>query len=88
MNDVYQVALDVAHTCAIKLDGSLWCWGLNGVGEVGDGTFEMRKTPKRIFAGGITQVAAGGQHTCAITQNKILWCWGDDGEGQVGDGKF
>jgi alpha-tubulin suppressor-like RCC1 family protein len=48
----------------------------------------MRKTPKRIFAGGITQVAAGGQHTCAITQNKILWCWGDDGEGQVGDGKF
>ena len=43
-----QVAAGDYHSCATRVDGSLWCWGYNGFGELGDGTLDNRKTPTRV----------------------------------------
>src|SRR5262249_5110439 len=85
MTDVRAVAADL-HTCATKLDNSLWCWGDNSYGAVGDGTTTDRHSPVQILTA-VSAVAAGGlRNTWAIKTDKSFWCWGDDEYGQVGDG--
>jgi alpha-tubulin suppressor-like RCC1 family protein len=74
------------HTCAIKIDGSLWCWGLNQFGQLGDGTNQSKGIPVKIISSGVVAVAAGLYHTCAIKEYGSLWCWGNNGWGQIGDG--
>jgi hypothetical protein len=67
------------HTCAIKQDGSLWCWGNNFYGQLGNGRSgfgEMSGIPVQIMSSGVVAVSAGGFHTCAIKQDSSLWCWG------------
>jgi hypothetical protein len=73
------------HTCAIKQDGSLWCWGRNDYGQLGDGTYSGKSTPVQITSG-VSSVALGGYHTCAVKIDGSLWCWGDNSSGQLGDG--
>jgi alpha-tubulin suppressor-like RCC1 family protein len=75
------------HTCAINASKSLYCWGGNTSGQVGDGTVEQRLSPKRIGSSGAwASVAAGGAHTCAVSTGKSLYCWGWNALGQIGDG--
>jgi len=81
-----KVAAGGSHTCAIKTNGSLWCWGANGDGELGDGTNTSRNTPYQIMSSGVVSVALGYYHTCAIKTNGSLWCWGNNTSGQLGDG--
>jgi alpha-tubulin suppressor-like RCC1 family protein len=82
-----KVAAGYAHTCAIKQDGSLWCWGDNRYGQVGNGNFIGSITiPVQIMSSGVVSVAAGGWHTCAIKQDGSLWCWGWNSDGRLGDG--
>jgi hypothetical protein len=82
-----KVAAGYAHTCAIKQDGSLWCWGDNRYGQVGNGNFIGSITiPVQIMSSGVISVAAGGWHTCAIKRDGSLWCWGWNKDGRLGDG--
>ena len=81
------VAAGYAHTCTIRTDGTLWCWGSNYSGELGDGTATSQTTPER--AGTATNWAgidAGGNFTCALRTDGTLWCWGSNTRGQLGDG--
>jgi alpha-tubulin suppressor-like RCC1 family protein len=80
------------HTLALKSDGTVWGWGVNWVGEVGDGTHEPRLTPVQVrrldgtpLAGAIA-VAAGGDYSVALAQDGTVWAWGSNGAGQLGDG--
>ena len=73
-------------TCGIRTDGSLWCWGYNFYGEVGDGSRTNRLTPTHIGNASWKAVAVGRTHTCAIQNDDTLWCWGANDTGQVGDG--
>ena len=75
------------HTCAIKTDYSLWCWGRNDYGQVGIGTnvTTVIDTPQFIMDG-VTKVSAGEFHTCAIKTDGTLWCWGRNLYGQLGLG--
>jgi len=82
-----QVAAGFSHSCAIQSDGSLWCWGDNGLGQVGTGSTEAEiKTPQRVGDGAWTDVGAGVAHTCGLRDDHSLWCWGYNAFGQLGDG--
>jgi hypothetical protein len=85
-SEVSSVALGSYHTCAIKQDSSLWCWGANWSGQLGDGTDTNRYTPVQIMSSGVSSVALGSYHTCAVKTDGSLWCWGNNWSGQVGDG--
>ena len=82
-----QVACGQQHTAAIKTDGTLWTWGINSYGRLGDNTSTIRSTPVTTFAGGTNwkQVACGGLHTSAVKTDGTLWTWGRNIEGQLGD---
>ena len=80
-------SVDAHHTCAVKADGSVRCWGANGNGQLGDVTFTNRTTP--VPVPGIkdaTAVAAGDVHTCAQLATATVICWGANADGQLGDG--
>jgi alpha-tubulin suppressor-like RCC1 family protein len=77
------------HTAAIKTDGTLWIWGFNGYGQLGDNTSFLggRSTPVTTFVGGTNwkQVVCGRDHTSAIKTDGTLWTWGRNSYGQIGD---
>jgi alpha-tubulin suppressor-like RCC1 family protein len=87
--DVQQVATGEHHTCALKGDGTLWCWGRNAQGQLGDGTNTNRALPVQVVAldNNVKGVAAGANHTCAVEKDGSLWCWGMNDGGQLGTGK-
>ena len=84
-----QVSGGIAHTAAIKTDGTLWMWGGNaGFGLLGTNNTTDRFTPVTTFAGGTTwkQVSASFTHTAAIKTDGTLWVWGYQLYGQLGVG--
>ena len=86
-NDWSFVSAGWFHSCAIKSDRSLWCWGMNGLGEVGDGTTTNRLTPVRVGSGSDWLTVSSGQYqTCGLRSGGTLWCWGGNDEGQLGIG--
>ncbi len=75
------------HTCGIRLDQTLWCWGRNDSGQLGTGTAVTEvDTPLQVGTDQWSVVSAAGQHTCGVTTNGVLSCWGDNGVGQLGNG--
>jgi alpha-tubulin suppressor-like RCC1 family protein len=72
---------------AIREGGTLWAWGFNGHGRLGDGTTTNRSSPIQIQTGTTwTSVSAGAFYTVSKMQNGMLWAWGLNGSGQLGDG--
>jgi len=72
-------------TYAIRSDGSLWAWGRNSSGHLGDGTTRNRRTPVRIMDD-VAYVSAGSNNTMAIKTDGSLWAWGRNNAGSLGDG--
>ena len=74
-------------SCLVRRDGMLACWGFNGFGQVGDGTYDDRVVPTVMTAlPDVRAVDVGATHTCAIDAAGAAWCWGDNRFGQLGDG--
>ncbi len=76
------------HTCAVREDGAVFCWGSNFAGQLGDGTTQERHTPVRVrnLGGQATAVVAGNAHTCALLRDGSVRCWGINWTGQLGNG--
>jgi alpha-tubulin suppressor-like RCC1 family protein len=73
-------------TCGITTEKRAYCWGTNGVGELGDGTTTDRLTPVAVAGGrSFRLIRAGGAHTCALTTSGVAFCWGYNASGQLGD---
>jgi alpha-tubulin suppressor-like RCC1 family protein len=84
--DLRARAIDAGiHTCAVDMEGTLWCWGTNVDGQLGVGDDTTRDEPARV-SGGWTDVSAGYHHTCAIREGGALYCWGRNEERQLGTG--
>jgi alpha-tubulin suppressor-like RCC1 family protein len=81
-----QVSCGQAHTAAIKTDGTLWTWGYNSFGQVGNNQTTDSNIPVTTFAGGTNwkQVSCGYRFTAAIKTDGTLWTWGFNA-GQIGD---
>jgi len=61
---IVSVAAGNAHTIALRNDGTVWSWGSNGVGQLGDGSVTERLTPVQVSGlAGVTAIAAGYGHT-------------------------
>jgi alpha-tubulin suppressor-like RCC1 family protein len=86
MDDVTYIAAGGIHSLAIKTDGSLWTWGENHLGQLGDGGRRNCNTPYKIMDG-VVSVTAGYYHNLALTVDGSLWAWGENGSGQLGNGK-
>jgi len=84
--DVAEVSVAGNYVCARRADSSLWCWGKNNFGQLGDGTIENRLLPVMTFASGVTQVSTGISHACAAREDDTVWCWGFNRYGQLGQG--
>lgn len=77
------------YTCGVADDGTGWCWGMNGVGQLGDGSPTLERRTPMAVAGGLTFAAlyAGlGTMTCGLTGGGIAYCWGRNPNGGLGDG--
>ena len=82
-----QVACGYQHASAIKTDGTLWTWGYNTYGQLGDSTVVHKSSPVQTIALGTNwkQVACGFYHTAGIKTDGTLWTWGRDNYGELGD---
>lgn len=82
---VKEISSGLDHSCARRHDGSVWCWGKNDHGQLGNGTLVSASTP--VYAtDSAVQVALGPDFSCALKLDGTVWCWGRDDAGQLADG--
>ena len=89
LTDVIAIAAGDSHSVAVKNDGTVWAWGANWYGELGDGTTNESRTPvQAVGLDGVTAISAGYYHTVAVKNDGTAWAWGYNSMGQLGDGTF
>lgn len=87
LTDVVALSATSDHSLALRSDGSVWAWGNNSTGEIGDGTTTQHLTPVAVSGlTSITAVAAGRDFSLAVKQDGTLWAWGRNNSNQLGDG--
>ena len=91
--EIAQIAAGKQHAAALMKDGTLYVWGANGSGQVGDGSSVDRPTARKVNGAGnvlpeysVKQVSLGGSHSAAVTRDGTLYMWGANNYGQLGNG--
>lgn len=81
------ISVGGAHTGALKADGTLWNWGLNAAGQLGNNTVLDRSSPIQTVSSGSTwkKISLAGSHTAAIKTDGTLWLWGNNNAGRLGN---
>ncbi|MEW6330692.1 MAG: DUF5050 domain-containing protein [Pseudomonadota bacterium] len=89
LTGVIAIASGAFHSIALKNDGTVWTWGENSQGMLGDGTTTDSSTPVQVNGlTGVTAIAGGWIHTVALKNDGTVWTWGDNLQGELGDGTF
>ncbi len=85
-SDDTQTYVGGSHSLALKNDGSVWAWGYNANGQLGNGTYADSDVPVEVLTGA-KGIAAGGWHSMAISSsNGTVAAWGLNNQGQIGNG--
>ncbi len=71
---------------ALKENGTVWGWGQNSYGQIGDGTQMDRSKPTRTLISEVVAISAGGDFGMALKKDGTVWTWGDNSKGALGDG--
>ena len=81
------------HTCALKTDGTVYCWGKNSSGQLGIGNTANQIAPVQVLGAGgtgilsdVSAITGGENYTCALKTNGTVYCWGQNSYGQLGIG--
>ena len=75
------------HNIILKKDGTVWAWGYNEDGRLGDGTIKNRKELVQVKGlANIKAISAGTSHSLALKEDGTVWAWGNNDYGKVGDG--
>jgi len=86
LNDVTAIAAGAQFTLALRSDGTVWAWGQNYYGALGDGAYQDRPTPKPVSGlSGVVAIAAGQKHALARKSDGSIWSWGCNEYGQLGE---
>ncbi len=92
LSGVIEIAAGRYHSAALKSDGTVWVWGRNEHGQVGDNTLIHKFVPTQVVGVGgvgnlsdIVNIYAGGYHVVAVKNDGSLWTWGYNAMGQLGD---
>ncbi|MEO7398483.1 MAG: hypothetical protein ABIW84_07965, partial [Ilumatobacteraceae bacterium] len=74
------------HAVALEADGSVWTWGLNDAGQLGDSTVNSNSTPRQVtgITGTVTKIAAGLDTTYIMKSDGTVWGWGHGLNGELG----
>lgn len=82
-----QVTAGGDYSCGVTTDDRAYCWGMNNLGQLGNGSTENTAIPVAVSGGlRFRQVEAGGGHACGVTTDDRAYCWGWNQEAQLGDG--
>ena len=90
LEDATGIATGRLHSMAVREDGSLWAWGFNLYGQLGNGTdTNSNATPGPVQElGGVRGAAAAGDTSFALLADGTVWAWGRNDSGAIGDGTF
>jgi alpha-tubulin suppressor-like RCC1 family protein len=87
LDAVTSIAAGDEHSLALRSDGTVWAWGANASGQLGDGTTDRRTQPARVEAlDNVRGIAAGHAFSLALKADGSVWAWGANEAGQLGDG--
>ena len=87
LTGVTAVSAGFMHSLALKSDGTVWAWGYNVYGQLGDGTTNLRYDPVQVPGlSNVVAISAGGLHSLALLSNGTIRAWGWNGVGQLGTG--
>lgn len=87
LTDAIGISAGDIHTCAIKEDATVVCWGFGGYGRLGNGGSTSTSVPLAVVGlSDVVQVSAGRLSTCAVKSDGSAMCWGNNGYGLLGDG--
>src|SRR5690554_841380 len=81
----------MGHTVVLLADGTVWAWGDNQYGQLGDGTTDNSSEPVQVTVPAgkeIIAVSAGGYHNLAVAGDGTVWAWGQNSNGQLGTGSY
>ena len=83
-----QISCGQDHTCALRTDGSVACWGANEYGQLGDGKINDPQSAPQTVPGlsNVVEIATNNFNSCARLNDGSIECWGNNGWGQIGDG--
>ena len=88
LSDMTAIAAGGSNSMALKSDGTVWAWGFNEYGQLGDGRYyySQRSVVKVSGLNQVTALAGGGFHSMALKPDGTVWAWGDNRDGQLGIG--
>jgi alpha-tubulin suppressor-like RCC1 family protein len=84
--NIVALAAGAKHSLALRNDGTVWAWGANNAGQLGDASTVARLVPVQVSGlTGVTAIAASGEHSLALRNDGTVWAWGNNLVGQLGD---